>query len=331
VQLIFSVSTHWKEYDVFKQQKDSALFKSKWAIEEMADRFCQGILEAQGSLANLLGEPAKLLFTEMTELALWGNATDLSLLTNLSLTDIQKLQGKRAAEENQRNIVDNDLIAVWEDLAQGQRTGADRRIDFILDNAGFELFTDLVYAAYLIEADLASSIVFHVKCFPWFVSDALHSDFDTLLNYLESSEVFTNGQSQAKLASLLRDFLKSGVMKIESHPFWTTAYSFHELPKQAPELLERLQHSYLTVWKGDLNYRKLTIDGLWPHTTTFKTALGPLGAGSGVKLLALRTNKSDTCVGIESEVKVKELDSEAPGKAWVKNGKYAVISFSDGM
>ena len=41
-------------------------------------------------------EARKLLFVEMTEVALWGNATDLSLLSNLSLDQIQSLQGREA-------------------------------------------------------------------------------------------------------------------------------------------------------------------------------------------------------------------------------------------
>ena len=124
--------------------------------------------------------------------------------------------------------------------------------------------------------------------------------------------------------------MKLGILEVKTHPFWTTAYSFHKLPEYAPELLEDLRQSHLTIWKGDLNYRKLTDDGLWPHTTQFKTALGNIGKGSGVKVLSLRTNKSDTCVGVKTEARVKELDKEAPGKAWVRSGSYAVVSFSDG-
>ena len=43
-------------------------------------------------------EAEKILFMEMCEICLWGNATDLSLLTSLSYDDIQKLQGSEARD-----------------------------------------------------------------------------------------------------------------------------------------------------------------------------------------------------------------------------------------
>lgn len=277
-----------------------------------------------------LGEaPAKKLFMEMTEIALWGNATDLSLLHDLSLEDMQKLQGNTAIEEGRRNVVANDLEAVWSHLRQDSIL-SDRRIDIILDNAGFELFADILYAYYLHEAGLASKIVLHAKCFPWFVSDAVIADVESLLVHLESDSVFPVRQSLDILTPQIRSMFDAGTLSVVAHPFWTSAASFHELPTAAADLFEDLRGSHLTIWKGDLNYRKLTKDGLWPHTTPFKVALGPLGSGSAVSVLALRTNKSDTCVGVESESKVQMLDKEAPGKTWVRNGKYAVMSFSDG-
>jgi hypothetical protein len=324
VQLLFSKSSLWKDYDIFKRQKDSTLIKSLKAVEELATRFNQVIANPAQPLKTLDDEAAKLIFVEMTELALWGNATDLSLLTNLSLEEIQTLQGKPAIEESQKNIVDNDVQHVWDYLRKGQLTQTDRHIDIILDNAGFELFADVLYTVYLIESGLGMSITLHAKCFPWFVSDVIPSDMDFLLEHLRSIGL-------ESITNLIKRYLKLGLIRIEVHPFWTTGFSFHEMTAEAPELFKRFQNSYLTIWKGDLNYRKLTRDGLWTHTTTFKSAIGPLGHGSGVKILALRTNKSDTCVGIESEEKVESLDREAPGKGWVRNGKHAVISFSDGI
>ncbi|KAF4968885.1 hypothetical protein FSARC_3784 [Fusarium sarcochroum] len=323
VQLLFSASSSWREYDVFKRQKDSTLVKSQKAVQELASRFTQVIANPGQPVNTLDNEPARLVFVEMTELALWGNATDLSLLTNLSLEEIQTLQGRAAIEKSQRNIVDNDILDVWDYLRKTQSTKPKRHIDIILDNAGFELFADVLYAAYLIESGLGTTITLHAKCFPWFVSDALPDDMDFLLEYLQSVGL-------KSLASQVKRYFELGLMCIEVHPFWTTGYSFHELKAEAPELFQRLHDSHLTIWKGDLNYRKLTRDGLWPYTTAFKYSLGPLGQGSGIKILALRTNKSDTCVGIESEQKVKSLHREAPGMGWVRNGKHAVISFSDG-
>lgn len=327
---MFSNSQYWKGYDVFRRQKDSTLVKSASAVEQMASWFVEVVLDADKPVKDLEPAPARLLFDEVTALTLWGNATDLSLLTNLSLEDIQKLQGKKAIEESQRNIVADDTDLVWQYLQTRLSLYRNRTIDIILDNAGFELYTDFLYISYLLESGLATSIVVHAKCFPWFVSDALPADIDSLLEHLESADAFPNRVHLDRLTVCFRQYMRTGKLKVKTNPFWTTGYSFHELPRYAPELLKELRQSHLTIWKGDLNYRKLTNDGLWPHTTEFKTALGAMGKGSGVEVLALRTNKSDTCVGVKTEARVKELDQEVPGKAWVRNGSYAVISFSDG-
>ncbi len=47
------------------------------------------------------------------------------------------------------------------------------RIDLVLDNAGLELYTDLVLADYLVASGLADTVVLHGKQLPWFVSDTL--------------------------------------------------------------------------------------------------------------------------------------------------------------
>jgi hypothetical protein len=299
-------------------------------VEELANRYMQTVAET-GLVQNESKEEAKKLrFIEMTEVALWGNATDLSLLANLTLEDLQKLQGRDAIQKSQRNIVDNDTDDVWAYL---QRTAGQhsRQIDIVLDNAGFELFTDVLYAAYLLDAGISTSVRLHTKESPWFVSDVIPSDIESLFKHLDSSDCFPSRESLDQLIPRLRKFFQSGAITTTSDPFWTTPFSFHEMPSKAPALLKELQNSYLVIFKGDLNYRKLTRDGLWPHTTTFEEALGPLGKQSGIKTLALRTNKSDVCVGIQTQREVDALNEEAPDGAWVQNGKYAVVSFNEGQ
>jgi hypothetical protein len=329
IQRILNSSKHWQNYDVFKRQKGSTFVKSRAAVEELASRYIQIVADTRLAQNESKDETRKLLFIEMTEIALWGNATDLSLLANLTLEDLQILQGREAIQKSQRNIVDNDTDDIWAYL---QRTAgqAGRQIDIVLDNAGFEFFTDVLYAAYLLEAGIATSVRLHTKEFPWFVSDVIPSDVESLFEHLESSECFPGRKCLDQLIPRLRKLFQSGVITTTSDPFWTTPFSFHEMPSKAHALFQELQNSYLVIFKGDLNYRKLTRDGLWPHTTTYETALGPLGRESGVRILALRTNKSDVCVGVPTQSKVDALNEEAPGGAWIRNGKYAVISFNEG-
>jgi len=58
------------------------------------------------------------------------------LLTNLTHADIQKLQSAESGSKG-HYILQNDLPRAWEHL----RTLKSSRIDIVLDNAGYELFT----------------------------------------------------------------------------------------------------------------------------------------------------------------------------------------------
>lgn len=322
VQSIFATSTHWKGYDVFQRQKDWTFVNSRAAVEELAKRFATVV-------SNNVSEAAaeKLLFEEMTQIALWGNATDLSLLTKLSLEDIQSLQGSEAIARNRRNIVDDDTDQVWDYLS----SRSPGQIDIVLDNSGFEFFADLVYASYLLRRGIAKTVQLHAKTFPWFVSDVTPRDVTATLDLLSSKDYFPIRDGIDDFVAMVKQDFNSGAMTVTSHPFWNSSLPFTALPQSAPDLLKELRSSNLVIFKGDLNYRKLVRDGMWPFTTPFKSALGAMGAGSGVRILALRTNKADVCVGIIDEEKVRSLEKEAPDSAWTKSGKYAVISFSDGQ
>lgn len=75
---------------------------------------------------------------------------------------------------------------------------------------------------------------------------------------------------------------------------------------------------------------------MWSTDTSFDTAIGPLGADSGIRILALRTCKADTVVGLTVGVddELKSLnggvneDNEA--RKWAWSGKWAVVQFHDG-
>ena len=84
----------------------------------------------------------------------------------------------------------------------------------------------------------------------------------------------------------------------------------------------------LVVFKGDLHYRKLTYDCLWPKTTPFNEAIGALAGkqldGKGVQVLALRTAKADVSVGL-----AEGLEETLPAD-WTRTGKYGMVHFWDG-
>jgi hypothetical protein len=80
---------------------------------------------------------------------LWGNSTDLSLLINMTEEQIKSLQstGGDHLAATEKNILGNDLNRLW-DTVKSLREKTGGRIDFVLDNAGFELYCDCVYGGF---------------------------------------------------------------------------------------------------------------------------------------------------------------------------------------
>ncbi|KAK3906366.1 putative UPF0364 protein [Staphylotrichum tortipilum] len=354
----FSLSTHWKSYDVFARQKIKTFRSSRPAVLELAARYKDLVTQLRSASPHD-PEADKLLFTEMCEVCLWGNATDLSLLTSLTYEDIQKLQGSEARRAAEKNILVNDLPAVYAHLlaakADPAKARAERRVDIVLDNAGFELYVDLILAGYLLSAGLATTVVLHPKSIPWFVSDVLPGDFASLLTALADPRRFYETPTEEdtlqgiepekltekeveELAFLFSEwstFHGEGQLVLRPNRVWTRPGSFWRLPEEAKDVVDDIREGELVVFKGDLNYRKLVGDVAWDPTTPFTEALGPLGPGSGLNVLALRTCKADVVVGLQPGVdeKLKNMDGgggDSGARKWGWNGKWAVVSFSKG-
>ncbi len=73
----------------------------------------------------------------------------------------------------------------------------------------------------------------------------------------------------------------------------------------------------------------------WDPTTPFADSLGPLGEGSGVRSLALRTCKADVVVGLplgrDEELRQTEGGGGDSGsRKWATSGKWAVVQLCDG-
>ena len=196
------------------------------------------------------------------------------------------------------------------------------RIDIILDNSGFELYADFIFVSFLIDSGYAKQVVLHPKDFGWFVSDVVPNDIESLMEMLSAV------QAAEPLKKQWQEWIHNGIIRICTDRFWTTAHPYSRMSLYGKDLISTLQKSDLAIFKGDLNYRKLVMDAMWDRTTPFDVAIGPL-AQSGVHILALRTCKADTCVGLASCEQVEALDKETNGK-WVTSGKYAVVSYCAG-
>ncbi|KAF9997075.1 hypothetical protein BGZ80_010938 [Entomortierella chlamydospora] len=317
-------------------------------------------------------------FFELVQICLWGNATDLSLLDNPDLAKVEELQRRvmmgsspspssvassnnssninldkqnqeqvqnrreddhatSELEKHAEKILQNDSDLLWEKV----KTMRNGRVDIILDNAGFELYVDLVFADYMIRAGFASKVVFHAKRIPWFVSDVMPFDFQWAIDQLHkagetagSSPFFDpidpiEQQALKDLGHKWQSYVDQGVWTVTSHDFWTSCYPFHHLPflPSAQNLFQDMKQSDLWIFKGDLNYRKLVYDCQWPTTTPFKETIGSLSSHEEVpSLVTFRTCKADVVVGLKAGVEEK-MNNVA--KDWMVSGEYAVISFSN--
>ncbi|KXZ48615.1 hypothetical protein GPECTOR_26g518 [Gonium pectorale] len=245
------------------------------------------------------------------------------------------------------HIIVDEGEAVWEAMASlrarraasvgdrgdgdGNGDGDGVRVDIVLDNSGLELFADLCLADLLLEAGVADRVVLHGKAIPWFVSDTLRGDLEGLLGSCEASQP-PGGQVPAAawepvraLAARWRRHLAptsaggTGAWSWAAHSFWTTPAPFAWMSELAPELYNDLSGSDLVIFKGDLNYRKLTHDCRWPHTTPFVESLQGFRPAP---LVALRTLKADVAVGL-----APGLDSalDAADADWLVDGKWGMV------
>lgn len=190
----------WQWYDCFEASKVDSITKSKAATLELAVRVLP--IFVSPARKTLDAEARKALFEEMIDISLWGNATDLSLLTTVSLSELQSRQGKAAREASKEKILVDNTDAAWQFLSS--REGKTGEVHMVLDNAGFELLTDLVLAGYLLSGGFARKVVLHGKRMPWFVSDVVPHDLDDLIDGLAQGH-YWEGELRSEERQALQD------------------------------------------------------------------------------------------------------------------------------
>lgn len=232
--------------------------------------------------------------------ALWGNRLDYSI-------EASAAQGAVAQDDQ---LLANDLPRVAEHLASTS-PGA---VHIIMDNAGTEQACDLALADFLLEGGWARSVTLHIKMQPTLVSDATAKDVRRLFEAMKAQ-----GGPAAALEERIRRHIAAGRLQIAPDFFWTADGRLWELP---PRLHQTLREARLVITKGDLNYRRTTGDAIWPRGATLAEA----ARGFPAPLLALRTVKSDTLVGVEAAT-VERLDTQEEGN-WRTDGTYGVAQFA---
>ncbi|KAJ3042475.1 hypothetical protein HDV00_007246 [Rhizophlyctis rosea] len=315
IQEVFNKTENWKSFDVFgPQQKEPAFYGSVQSIAELSKHL------ASVESKPLDDKERRSALREFIQFSLWGNQTDLSLLVNVNHADMHKSQASSAQNlsEVERNIIVNDMDVVLDRLLGLSKA----KVDIVLDNAGFELVADLCLADFLVSSGIAEVVTLHAKRFPWFVSDTTPKDLAWTIAEIGKKAEELGDEGLKNRVQRWNQLLEGGRWVVKVDNFWTTPYSFWNLPTAASDLYSTLNQSSFIFYKGDLNYRKLVYDAEWPTTTPFTTAIGPLNLETTTPFVALRTCKSDVAVGLK-EGQAEELVNV--DKDWMVSGKYGMV------
>jgi hypothetical protein len=293
-------------YDPFRKSKKDGLSSSVGSAEPFLKRLPTLPKTKEGLLVA-------------TEIALWGNKMDLSLWpadASQGNLDIFTAILEQASDNFLAN--DGDLLASYCAKLQAQGGG---NVDIVVDNAGFELVTDLALAQYLIESKIAKVVTFQLKSHPTFVSDAMERDLlDTVEHYASLDESQFPGARSA--GETWTEFLKNGQWKCHQDPFWCQPFAMWDMTE--PLRTDMHTRCELAFVKGDANYRRLLGDRMWDLSSPFEDVVG---AYFPCPVCALRTLKAELGCGMEaSQVeRARQLDDQ-----WMVNGRFGVLHFGKG-
>ncbi|RBM21928.1 damage-control phosphatase ARMT1 family protein [Streptomyces sp. PT12] len=294
----------WHGVDPFAPAKGDELGGSAVAAELAA-------------LDQLTDRPADTVGPALLHASLWGNRADLGFRIDSGGAherDGTPEHGDGTPEHGhgtrQRGggspLLADDSAALWALLPTGARATA----HLIADNSGRELIPDLILIDHLLAAERAETVTLHVKPYPYYVSDATLADVVAALRRLASAQGYA-----AAAGARLWSAMATGRLTVAAHPFFCAPLPYDAMPD---DLRAHLATATVTVLKGDLNYRRLVGDRLWPATTPFteRTAHFP------GPLVALRTLKSDVITGLAPHT-VAALDATA--EPWRTTGTHALI------
>lgn len=288
--------------DPFAPHKRQSMEASREAVGRLCHRLQARREEGWGERA----------LERLLEVALWGNQGDLSMWP-----DGAAEQPERPDEADARAyVLVDDSAVVGPFLARAtDRAGSDGlRVDVLMDNAGFELVSDLALVDYLLDSGRATGVRLHLKPHPLFVSDATVDDLQETV----ASLTVADEDAVSAFGRRLQSYLDEGRVQLQQDYFWTSPLPAWEMPA---DLRQSLAASHLVISKGDANYRRLLGDRHWAFTTPFARIVSYFP----VPLLVLRTLKSELAVGLPA-ARVAQLNGEHP--EWTTSGRWGMIQFS---
>lgn len=288
-------------YDPYIFQKEQGLIHSDRDIRNYAESLTEQIA-SKGKLDQHLRDGLYY--------SLWGNQADLSLWPADAADNpkhaTQKILKDHLLADHSKQII-KTLVKAPDSIDQ---------VELMLDNAGFELVSDLGLVDILLRSNLTKKVILHLKAHPTFVSDVIEKDLQLTINYLKSSSF----SAVSSLGKRLEGYLEGNQIIAKADFFWNSPLAMWELPDR---LISSLSKSSLLISKGDANYRRLLGDRQWDFTLPFHTVVDYLPA----PLAALRTLKAELAVGLDLDQiqQVYNLDPD-----WLVDGKWGVVHYSPG-
>lgn len=295
-------------YDPFKQQKEQSFIECKNELKIVGMQIQEWIDQDESAKKVAM----KNMFGNFLLLCLWGNKIDLSLATTM---DTYKMTYTVKATQLSEYVLSDHSEQIWEILSTPRKVEEKKEVAIVLDNAGYELFSDFCFGEFLLSAGLADRVTLYCKNMPWFVSDVTHADILWTLEQLKSLD----DPILSTLGERWLDRLSNGTLLVVEHSFWTTSYEYAAMKQVAPDLYSALSKAILVLFKGDLNYRKLIADRNWSYIKEFSSALQGFHP---TNIAALRTLKADLVAGLPEGA---ALRANRENKDWMVAGQYAVL------
>ncbi|GMF51752.1 unnamed protein product [Phytophthora fragariaefolia] len=186
-------------------------------------------------------------------------------------------------------------------------------VQYINDNSGTELLLDLALADHLLGHGWCGKVTLNVKVNPMYVSDAMPA---IVHEHIAEMQRETRTPEVQALGKRLAGYVQSEQLVVRPDLFWNRYTYYWEMPTELQTRLAR--EATLVIIKGDLNYRRLLGDRLWPPSTPVEGAVPYFPA----PFVSFRTLKSNPVVGIPDSI-VAKLEKEDPN--WRFNGKRGTI------
>ncbi|KAG2507464.1 hypothetical protein BBO99_00009096 [Phytophthora kernoviae] len=273
------------------------------------------LLQTAVSLVSQKGESPQTHHDQLKrfmKLCLWGNKADGS---NQKVMDTMNVTDTSLVFDDELLVVDHsdEIISYLEHKAAETSGPKNLRVEFICDNVGTELLLDLAMTDYLLTHDWCGKVTFNVKAEPLYVSDVMIPDVH---EYIAEMQRPTRTPEVQELGKRLAEHVRTQQLVIRADDYWNMYTYYWEMPT---ELQTRLaKEATLVILKGDLNYRRLLGDRMWPPSTPVLDVMPYFPTA----FVAFRILKSGLVVGIPEET-VERLEKDDPD--WRYNGKRGTI------